>query len=294
MYRFLIILFIFSFASCLRLDDNLFNNDNAIDKYYLDDYTGEVDFKLEAPYTVSDDEIHQFTLTSDNDGDKATIYAIYLGDIDRIATDTVIMYCHGNKDHNDFYWPREKLLYFSGKEKRYGVLMVDYRGYGLSEKKSTESSLIADVAAGLEWLKGKGLTGDRLIIYGFSLGSIPAIEHAAHPTVLTPEKLVLEAPIGSIQTMVQDASGLSLPSSYFTDLQTNNIEQIKDVTQPFLLFEGLADDFLTYETHGKPVYDNYGGSSKELVLVDNGEHGSIPNEYGLENYMVKMGEFVRK
>lgn len=282
-----------TFVSCLRLDDNLFNSDNTIDKYYLDDYTGEIDFKLPTEYSVNENEITLFTLQSNNNGDKAKIYALYLGNIDNISTDTVIMYCHGNKDHLDFNWQRQKLLYFTGQKKNYGVLSIDYRGYGLSEGNSTESGLIADISAGLQWLKDNGLTNDRLMMYGFSLGSIPAIEHTANPTILKPSKLILEAPIGSIKTMVQDAGGgLSMPTSFFVDLNSNNIEKIKNVTQPLLLFEGVEDVFLTYDTHGKPLFDNYKGEYKELVLVEKAFHGTIPLEYGLENYMIKMKEFI--
>lgn len=294
-YIFLSLIILISLVSCLRLDNNLFNSDDTIDKYYLEDYTGEVDFKLPSEYSVSKDEITLFTLESNNDGDIAKIYALYLGNIEKIATDTVIMYCHGNKDHIDFNWQRQKLLYFTGQKKNYGVLTVDYRGYGLSEGNSTESGLIADISVALQWLKDNGLTDDRLIIYGFSLGSIPAIEHSANPTILEPSKLILEAPIGSIKTMVQDASGgLSMPTSFFVDLNSNNIEKIKDVAQPLLLFEGGEDIFLTYDKHGKPLFDNYKGIYKKLILVDKAVHGTIPLEYGLENYMLKMEEFIKK
>ena len=289
-----IILFI-SLASCMRLDDVLFNSDDSIEEYKLDNYTGEVDFVLPEEYNVDEDEISLFTLESDNAGDKATIYTIYLGNPETIATDTVIMYCHGNRDHMDFYWHRHKLLYYTGGEKHYGVLMVDYRGYGLSEGTSTEAGLSADVAAGLQWLKDRGLTGERLIMYGFSLGSVAAVEHAANPTVLTPSKLILEAPLGSIQTMVQDAAGgLSMPSSFLIDIKADNIEKIKSVGQPLLLFEGLSDVFLTYDTHGKPLYDNHKGAFKELVKIEKGTHTNIPLEYGFEKYMMKIQEFIEK
>ncbi|MCK5742761.1 MAG: alpha/beta hydrolase [Chlorobi bacterium] len=294
-YSIAVIILFISLGSCLRLDDVLFNSNNSIDGYLLDDYTGEVDFRLPEEYKVNEDEITLFTLQSDDAGDKAIIHAIYLGNPETIASDTVIMYCHGNRDHMDFYWHRHKLLYYTGGEKHYGVLMVDYRGYGLSEGKSTEAGIIADVAAGLQWLKDRGLTGDRLIIYGFSLGSVAAVDHAANPTVLTPNKLILEAPVGNMQTMVQDAGGgLSMPSSFFTDLDLDNIEKMKSVRQPLLLFEGLSDVFLTYDTHGKPLYDNHKGAYKELVKIEKGTHTNIPLEYGFEKYMMKMQEFIEK
>jgi alpha-beta hydrolase superfamily lysophospholipase len=128
-------------TGCSRLDDNLFNpNKNKISEYKLNEYTGEVDFKLDATYNIPSDKVHLFTLQpkAANETAATTIYAIYIGDIQRIATDTVIMYCHGNKDHMDFYWPRAQLLAHANGKNKYGVLMIDYRGYGLSEGKPTE------------------------------------------------------------------------------------------------------------------------------------------------------------
>ena len=69
------------------------------------------------------------------------IHAVYLGNIADIATDTIILYCHGNRDHLDFYWPRIKLLANVGGKNRYGVLAMDYRGFGLSEGPATEEGM---------------------------------------------------------------------------------------------------------------------------------------------------------
>ena len=77
------------------------------------------------------------------------------------------MYCHGNKWHMDFYWQRAKLLAHTNGKNKYGVLMMDYRGFGMSEGDPTENGMYADVNACMKWLKDKGLTNSRLIIYGF-------------------------------------------------------------------------------------------------------------------------------
>ena len=181
-----------SFSSCLRLDDNLYNK-TKLTEYKLDNYTGEVDFTLDYSYHIPDSLVHVFTLQSQsNDESSATnIYALYIGNINTIATDTVIMYCHGNKDHMDFYWQRAKLLANTKSKNRFGVLMIDYRGFGMSEGEPTEDALYTDVEAGLKWLKNSGLTNDRLVIYGFSMGTAPATKLSAEPRSLKPCKLIL-------------------------------------------------------------------------------------------------------
>ncbi|MEN9671132.1 MAG: hypothetical protein RL018_1409 [Pseudomonadota bacterium] len=280
-------------TACLRLDSNVFNKLETT-SYGLDSYTGEREISdLPNTYSVEDSKIHLFTLESNDDGNKAKIYAIYLGDIDSIATDTVIMYCHGNKFHMDLYWNRAKLLAHVGGTHHYGVLMIDYRGYGMSEGTPTESGIYADVDAALSWLKSKGLSNDRLVMYGFSLGSAPATELTAHPRSMTPMKLILESPFASSEVMVQDASALALPGSYFTNVKIDNEEEIKLVHQPFCWLHGINDDFLSIETHGEPVFRNHPGPIKEAHRVVGGVHNDVPRALGYAEYARTIDSFIK-
>jgi len=280
-------------SSCLRLDDNLYNA-SKLTEYKLDNYTGEVDFTLDYSYHIPDSLVHVFTLSSQgaDESSATTIYAIYIGDIAQIATDTVIMYCHGNKDHMDFYWQRAKLLANTKSKNRFGVLMIDYRGYGMSEGKPTENGLYADTDAALKWLQSKGLTNNRLVIYGFSMGSAPATKLSANNYTLKPSKLMLEAPFASAEVMVQDGSGLALPGTTVTDLQINNGEEIKGVQQPFSWIHGEADDFLNIDTHGAVVYNNYQGTYKESHRIPNAGHSTIPTTMGFQAYLNAVGNFI--
>jgi fermentation-respiration switch protein FrsA (DUF1100 family) len=273
------------------LDDNLFNpNTVKITEYKFEAYDGPVDFKLGSSYTIPDSLIHLMTFNSDGN----TIYGVYIGSKSRIATDTVILYCHGNRDHMDFYWQRAKLLANTGGKNRFGVMMVDYRGYGLSEGEPSEEGLFEDVNASLKWLKEKGLSSNRLIMYGFSLGSAPATKLTASPRALMPSKLILEAPFASAEVMVQDASGMSLPGEFFTDLKINNADLIQSISQPFCWIHGTADSFLSYTTHGKVVYDRYRGSYKEAHPVNSADHGNVPLVMGFKKYNTALENFITK
>ncbi|MES2590573.1 MAG: alpha/beta fold hydrolase [Bacteroidota bacterium] len=283
------------FSGCLRLDDNLFNpNETKINEYKLDNYTGDSDFRLDVTYQIPDSLIHVFQLPSQtaDETNATSIYAIYIGSISRIATDSVIMYCHGNAEHMDFYWQRAKLLANTKGKNRFGVLMVDYRGYGLSEGKPSESGLYADVDAALKWLKNKGLANDRLIMYGFSMGSAPATKLSAENYSMKPSKLILEAPFASAEVMVQDASGLAMPGEFFTNLKINNAELIKNIQQPFFWIHGEADGFLNINTHGAVVYSNYNGVYKEAHRIPNAGHSTIPATVGFQNYLKSVGDFI--
>jgi len=283
-------------SSCMKLDSNLYNNDNEIKSYQLEDYTGEQDFILDASYAISADKITLLTLSSQTEKESSVteIKALYIGDLTKINTDTVILYCHGNKWHMDFYWQRAKLLAHVNGKNTYGVMMLDYRGYGLSSGKPTEEGMYADVDACMKWLKEKGLENKRLVIYGFSLGTASSCELTANPRSLVPSKIILEAPFASAEVMVQDGSQLNMPAEYFTDLKIDNAEEIKKIEQPFLWLHGLNDNFLNYKTHGQVVYKNYGGSQQEKYLIEGADHGEVPEKMGFETYLKTLGTFIRK
>ena len=290
------VLFLFFLSSCSRLDDNFFNpNHTKISEYKFSNYTGETDFKLDNRYTIADSLIHLFTLSSQAAGESSptSIYAVYIGSLQRIPTDTVIVYCHGNKDHMDFYWPRAELLANTNGKNHYGVLMVDYRGYGLSQGKPSEAGLYADVDACLKWLQSKGLTNNRLMIYGFSLGTAPAVQLTANPRSMVPSKILLEAPFSSAANIVQDASGLALRAEYFTDLKINNAEEIKKVQQPLFWIHGVNDDFVAI-AQGETVYNNHKGIYKEAHRITGAVHNNVPNIYGFQNYLKLVGDFIVK
>lgn len=281
------------FTSCLKMDDFLYNpNENPIDSYKLQNYTGEVEFHMPDSMALADSMIHLFTINSNDNGDIKKIYALYLGDISRIATDTVILYCHGNKDHLDFYYPRTQLLAWVGGKHHYGVMSFDYRGFGLSEGKPSESGMYADADAAMQWLKQNGLTSDRLVIYGFSMGTAPATELTAKPRSLTPSKIILEAPFASAEVFYQDAIGLALPGSYVMDLKIDNAEEIKSVSQPFLWLHGIKDDFISINTHGEVVFKNYHGIKKYAVRTPGANHSDIPVLLTFDKYRDIVNHFI--
>ncbi len=278
-------------SSCLRLDNNLYNNSKT-SKYQMESYAEPQEITLDASYNLDDSMIHLLQLTSNDNGNKATIYAEYLGDIRRIAIDTVIMYFHGTKDNMDYYWNRAELLANVGGKNRFGVMTIDYRGYGMSGGKPTESGLYADAEAALQWLHDNGLTGDRLVIYGFSLGSAPATYRTANPEILTPAKLILENPFASAANMIQDATVLNFPASYFTNLKIDNADEIKQIHQPFMWIDGIDDAFLNINTNGQVIFNNYHGIYGDAHKIAGGTHTNVPLVWGYQNYMSAVEAFI--
>lgn len=275
-----------------RLDSFLFNQ-SALTSYQLDNYTGELSIIVGEEFNVPDSLIHHLEWTLQEDGKSTQVHAIYVGDMSRIAIDTVLLYCHGNKDHMDFYWPRQKLYAHLGQLGRFGVLMFDYPGFGMSEGKPTEGNMYASTELALTWLKSQGLSNDRLVMMGFSLGSAAVCEVAGNPSrfSLNPSKIILEAPFASAEILIQDGGLLSMPGSFLVDLKIDNANEIKKVIVPLLWIHGLDDSFLTVAHHGQLVYDNKPGE-KEKELVPGGEHETTPTAMGYTNYINRMLAFI--
>ena len=228
------------------------------DKYLFENYNGDTELTLPNTYSVSSDKIHElsFISHSSEDGNDYTIYGVYIGDLSTIATDTIIIYCHGQANNMDYYWSRAKLLAFTGGKHRYGVLMMDYRGYGKSEGEPTETGLYEDVEAACLWLKNKGVNAENTIIYGFSLGTVPATKIAADFASFKPSKLILESPMASVDNLAQESTIINFSAKFLSTLEFNNAEKIKSVQQPFCWFHGKEDDYVAI-SNGEIIFDNY-------------------------------------
>ena len=290
----LYITLILSIFSCLKMDDLPFLGEK-ITEYKFENYDGENEITLPTSYKIPDSNVNLFTLNSKLDGesDGETIYAVYIGNLNTIAQDTVIVYCHGQSKHMDAYWNRAKLLANVGGKNRYGVLMMDYRGYGLSTGKSTEASLYRDVEVCLDWLNKKGVSSQQVVMYGFSLGTIPAIDLSAFYGIATPNKLILESPLASAENLTEESLLIDVSPSFFSSLKFDNVEKIKSVDQPFMWIHGIEDDYLAI-SNGEAIYDRYGGIYKEAHRISGANHGDVPFIMGFENYMEKVLKFLTK
>lgn len=267
-------------------------------EYELDNY-GQFEIQIDNVYDIHDSLISIVSLSSklNTESLPTQISGVYIGDIDSIQTDTVILYCHGNYGHIDYYWTRIKLLANIGYKNKYGILAIDYRGYGMSDGETTEETLYEDVRTAVEWLQNRGLESDRLIMYGYSLGSAPATKLTSNDAFLQPSKLVLEAPFANAETMAQDATGLALPGSYFTNLKLNVAIEIQDIEEPLLWIHGRNDAYLNIDTHGEVVFASHPGEidvTKFAQRINKGEHSNLPKVIGVNNYLDLLENFINQ
>jgi pimeloyl-ACP methyl ester carboxylesterase len=278
-------IFLALLVQCVSLDPFLFKGER-LDSYHFDSYTGETECSdaIDSLQGIPASEIRQVSLRSGSE----TIAGVFLCKKEKCdSTDTAIVYFHGTGPHIDYYWPRTRLLYNTG----YAVFVIDYRGYGISTGKSTEDGLYEDGFSSLRFLRDS-LGNPHIIVYTFSLGSLVGCEATAKDSTSRISRLVLEAPMGSVATLVADGSYLDLPSSYVTTYKGKNTEKIKAIEIPLLWLHGTKDETLNRETNGVPIWNNYPGEEGYFLRVEGAGHTIIPQTIGYADYVTIVKDFI--
>src|SRR6266403_5432742 len=101
----------------------------------------------------------------------------------------VVLYFHGNGDFLAGFFGRFRDLIADGT----GIVALSYRGYAGSSGQPSEQGLLQDAAAAYAFTAAR-YSADRIVVWGFSLGSGVAVALAAEQPV---GKLILEAPYTS-------------------------------------------------------------------------------------------------
>lgn len=242
---------------------------------------------LPAEYQVDESKIHRFEGYSDQD----TIQALYVGDFAQIATDTIIVYLHGNGPSMDNFWTSIARLANMGGQHRYGVVMYDYRGYGQSTGRTVnEQTMAADYASIIFWLEERGLSSDRMVVFANSLGSLPAGPAADGGSAIPIQKLVMEVPQSSADAIIQGATGLSLPSSMITEYNFDLAENMANYQGDLLWMHGELDAVAPFDNAAAAMRQHEGNYYAEAIYPDAG-HG-LRWDIGDDEWLSVIHDFI--
>lgn len=145
----------------------------------------------------------------------------------------VVAYFHGNGGHIGHRAERLRRLAREG----YGMLMLEYRGYGGNPGAPSEAGLYRDAEAALAFLENDGVGARRLVLYGESLGSAVAVHVAARHHVAA---LILESPFTSIAAVAQHHYPF-LPATLLVWDRFDSLSRIGAVRAPILMVQGGRD-----------------------------------------------------
>ncbi len=193
-----------------------------------------------------------------------------------------VYYLHGNGENISTHIHSVRWLPDEG----YNVLLLDYRGYGLSEGEAALPGVLRDIKAGLQWLLEQHDVADKpLYLLGQSLGASLAIYFAA-----TDEQarrhlsgVVSDAAFTRYRDIVRHVAAGSwltwpfqYPASWMVVKQYDPIDYVARITPlPLLLIHSRDDEMIPYQ-YGERLYR--AAASPKQFLATRGFHGGTFNE----------------
>lgn len=153
----------------------------------------------------------------------------------REASSPVLLYLHGNG--GNLAHRAGRLARFAGLG--WGVVMLEWRGYGGNLGRPREAGLISDARAALEAIRAEGIDPARTALWGESLGTGVAIALAAEqPRAVA--AVILESPYTSLLALGQ-LHYPWLPSRWLLRDRYDSLSRIGAVEAPMLIMSGGRD-----------------------------------------------------
>lgn len=200
-----------------------------------------------------------------------------------LPTQNAILYLHGNAGNLSCRYDQLHLMMFLGCT----ILIIDYRGYGRSEGKPSETGLYLDALAGLKHLTGeRGFQMSDVFLLGKSLGGAIAIELASQPQI-QPAGVILQAAFTSIADMARIVMPI-VPKRWIRT-KMDNLAKINRVTCPKLFIHGTRDRIVPYDM-GRRLYDA-AAHPKDFVRVDGADHNDVTQVAG-RDYITALNRLV--
>ena len=149
---------------------------------------------------------------------------------------TTILFFHGNGDNLSGALQAVRGPAAAG----YGLMLVEYRGYGGNPGSPSEAGLYRDGAAAMRWLAAAGVDPAEVVVVGNSIGSGPATEIALRNDVAA---LVLVSGLSSLPDVVAETMPV-VPRALVRD-RFDNAAKLARVRAPVFLMHGDADTLVT-------------------------------------------------
>ena len=143
------------------------------------------------------------------------------------------------------------------------TLVFDWRGYGKSEGRPSESGLFRDALAAYAFAR---TISDDIAVYGESLGGPYAAYVAAHRKVRC---VVIENSFPSLRA-IGNALYRPLPLGWFVPFALDTVRWLNAANVPVLVLHGRNDAVIPFAL-GQQLYDNL-RVPKEFVISETGGH----------------------
>ena len=144
----------------------------------------------------------------------------------------IVLFLHGTPGNlADTVWRLPDL-----EKSGFGVMAIDYRGYGASTGTPSEVGLRLDARAAFDWIRGAA-PGSKIAVFGESLGSGPAVALARDRPVAG---ILLNSPYASVRRLFE-LKAPPLPYRWLMKDQFDSEALIDGIGVPVMILHGTAD-----------------------------------------------------
>jgi fermentation-respiration switch protein FrsA (DUF1100 family) len=189
----------------------------------------------------------------------------------------IIIFFHGNAGNIAERGFKAKLLHQHG----YGVLLVEYRGFGGNKGIPSEKAFYQDAKGWMNLIQ-KTYPNHKIVFYGESIGTGTATEMAYRNQDAA--ALILETPFASL-TEEGKRTYPFLPVKTMLHDRYDNQQKIVDIHMPVLILHGTADETIPYE-HAQKLY-KLANEPKKFATFPNGMHSDL-YQYGAFDHILKF------
>ena len=183
----------------------------------------------------------------------------------------VVIYFPGNGDFLAARVGRLRAITSDGA----GLVALSYRGYAGSSGKPSERGLLQDAAAAYTFTAAR-YSADRIVVWGFSLGSGVAVAVAAdHPV----GQVILEAPYTSIADIAATVFRF-MPARWLTRDPFRSDQRVARISAPVLIMHGAKDSVIAL-SFGEQLFA-LANEPKQFVRFPEGGHDNLDNYGAME------------
>jgi uncharacterized protein len=195
----------------------------------------------------------------------------------------VLLFCHGNAGNISHRLDNVRHLLRHGL----GVMLFDYRGYGRSTGRPSEKGVYQDGRAVYEQLVEElGISPERIVPFGRSLGAAVAMEVALHHPVRC---VILESAFTSTRGMARQMGPFALLSPVLP-VNYDNLNKVRRLEVPKLIIHGRADEIVPFRM-GETLF-RAAPEPKAFLALDGAGHNDT-YVVGGEPYFEALAGFAK-
>ncbi|CAD7975976.1 unnamed protein product [Amoebophrya sp. A25] len=197
-----------------------------------------------------------------------------------------VLYSHGNAEDIGLALPYLEQL---AKVTDCSILAYEYEGYSLSDGEPTEEGCYRSINAAYKYLtKVRGIPGQRIFVFGRSIGSGPSTDLVSRCEVRECAGLILQSPIESGATTVLGQGGAAV----FSMLDIfRNIDKVDKVQVTACIIHGMADEVVPF-SNGRNLHEKLAkrGLAATPLWVPGAGHNNMPEK----DCLLHVRDFIRQ